>query len=292
MRTGRLVLASAVIALSLGFVSAPADAAAPRDQGWWTVTNPVPAPDVPARGLLVQAGGGGAPTAFGAVLYELDPGTTAYTLTLAIAPNTASTPTATLQVCPLLQPIVHPDQGGPMSNAPPYDCSRKASAAPDGNNYKFDAASLANDRVVAVAILPTGPLDRVVLNPPDDASLATQAGSAAPDSSSLSTDTVPAPTSDAVPAGDLSTSTAPVGDSSAAISLPGVTGDASSSVAPAPASVPPPTAQASNGGAFVPAVSSGPEEATPILVILLIVGALGAVFLWLYAGRERTAVVV
>src|SRR5216117_3165992 len=104
----------------MGLTAGPAGATAPRDQGWWTVTNPLPAPpDVPARGLLVQGGGGGAPTAFAAVLYELEPGATASTLTLAIAPNTATTPSATLQLCALLQPIVHPEQGGPTTDAPP-----------------------------------------------------------------------------------------------------------------------------------------------------------------------------
>jgi hypothetical protein len=193
-------------------------------------------------------------------------------------------------VCPLLQPIVHPDQGGPTSNAPPYDCSRKASAAPEGNNYKFDAAGLANGQVVAVAILPTGPVDRVVLNAPDDASLATQQGSADASPAPVD-DSVAAPTdAGSAPTGDLSTSTAPIGgDSTAPFSLPGGTGDASSSVAPTPAAVPPATAGASSAGAFVPAVSTGPEKATPLLVILLIAGAVGAAALWLYAGSQRPA---
>jgi len=195
VRRPLLALASAwVVALvAVGVAAAPAGAAAPRDQGWWTSlaapsapgapvalpaapVNPI-APDVPARGLLVQAGGGGAPTAFSALLYELDPGTTAGALTLAVTPQSVTTPTATLQVCRLLSPINHPEQGGPIGDAPPYDCSHKATATPTANTYKFDVAGLVTDGLVAVAILPTGPTDRVVLNAPDNSSLQTQAGS-------------------------------------------------------------------------------------------------------------------
>src|SRR5207253_242273 len=125
----RLLLAAAAAVMALGVVPTAAHADAPRDQGWWTVTNPLPAPpDVPARGLLVQGGGGGAPTAIAAVLYELDSGATAGTLTLAVAPNSATTPGATLQLCPLLQPINHAEQGGPMADAPPYNCGHKVTA--------------------------------------------------------------------------------------------------------------------------------------------------------------------
>ena len=66
-------LIGAIAIATIGLTSVPAAADAPRDQGWWTVTNPLPPlPDVPARGLLVQGGGGGAPTAVAAILYELE----------------------------------------------------------------------------------------------------------------------------------------------------------------------------------------------------------------------------
>src|SRR5437660_854289 len=83
--------------------------------------SPPAPPDVPGNDLLIQGGGGGAPPAFAAVLYELGPGSTVTNLTLTIAPNSAMTPSTTLQICPLLQPINHPEQGGPMSDAPPYN---------------------------------------------------------------------------------------------------------------------------------------------------------------------------
>ena len=55
----RVLLAWAVVVAAIGLASAPARADAPRDHGWWTLTNPggppttPPAPpDVPAGGLL------------------------------------------------------------------------------------------------------------------------------------------------------------------------------------------------------------------------------------------------
>src|SRR3954454_18656181 len=91
-----LLLASTAAVLAVGLVPTAARASAPRDQGWWTVTKPggtqglpvaVPGPpDVPARGLLIQAGPS-TPSAYAALLSELDPGTTAGKLTLAVAPN-------------------------------------------------------------------------------------------------------------------------------------------------------------------------------------------------------------
>jgi hypothetical protein len=281
----RVLLTLATAALALGVVSTPAHAAAPRDQGWWTATNPIPAPpDVPPRGLLVQAGPNG-PSAFAAVLYELEQGTTAGMLTLAIAPNSLSTPSATLMVCPLLQAIVHPEQGGPMSNAPPYDCSRKATAAPTGTNYQFDASGLVTDRLVAVAILPNGPVDRVVLDAPDANSLATQAGLTDTAAPPADFSTGIAPTESPVPVADVAPGFTEAGSApSFDVALPGVSNTGPSSVAPAPAAAPAGSSDA--GGTFLPALSEGPEDATPLLVILLVIGTIGAGALWFYAGRE------
>jgi len=290
------LLTWAMSALAIGLTSTPAGADAPRDQGWWTVTNPgglptaPPAPpDVPAKGLLVQGGGGGAPTAFAAVLYELTPGSTAGTLTLTLAPNSAMTPSTTLQLCSLLQPINHPDQGGPMSDAPPYDCAHKVTAAPapDGK-YQFDASGLVSNGLVAVAILPTGPVDRVVLSAPDANSLATEQPptAATPGANDAAATAAAEPTpSAAVLPGNLGAGAAP----RAEVSLPGVAAAGPSSVAPTPASVP---ARPSTAGGFIPTVSSGPEEAAPLMVLLLVAGSLGAAGLWLYAGRQRADAVV
>jgi len=295
LRRPLLALASAwlVAAVAVGVAAAPAHALAPRDQGWWTVTNPgiagapatVPGPpDVPARGLLVQAGGGGAPTAFAALLYELDPGTTAGSLTLAVAPQSVTTPTATLQVCRLLSPINHPEQGGPMGDAPPYDCSRKATAAATANAYKFDVAGLVTNGLVAVAILPTGPTDRVVLNAPDASSLATQAGSSA---DTGSTSDVGAPSTDAPISSDVGSS-APLGGSAlSSDAVPPVTVGESAIASPSPAVAPKGPASASSLP-FIPTSTTGHDNATPLAVILLIVLALMGAGLWTYAGRQRT----
>ncbi len=281
----------AVAVTTIGLMAAPAGAAAPRDQGWWTVTSaglPVPtAPDVPPRGLLVQGGGGGSPTAVAAVLYELDPGTTATTLTLTVAPSSATTPSATLQACPLLQPIVHPEQGGPMTDAPSYNCGRKATAAPQGNSYRFDVSGLASDSIVAVAILPNGPVDRIVLSEPDSNSLATQPGSAAATPSADDAASAAVPSSPDTAASFDGSLGSPATDNSAygGVSLPGVaTGP--SSVAPAPAAVPS-RSDGSSSIPFFPTATSAPEKAAPLAVVLVVAGALAGAALWMYAGRQR-----
>jgi hypothetical protein len=290
----RVLFATVIVIASIGLAGSAARADAPRDVGWWTVTNPggLPAappapPDVKAGDLLIQGGGGGAPTAYAALLYELDPVATAGNLTLATAPNSGTTPSTTLQVCQLLQPINHPEQGGPMSDAPPYNCAHKATAAPgtDGK-YQFNAADLVSNGLVAVAILPTGPVDRVVLSAPDANSLTTQpgpAGSPLPDSSAAiaPTDTgaVPLPDTSGLAAGTSPGFTE---------GLPGAA-VGPTSVSPAPAATP---ASPNSSGIFVPTVSAGPEKATPLLVVLFIVAGLGGVGLWLYAGRQRDGVAV
>jgi hypothetical protein len=227
------------------------------------------------------------------VLYELDPSATAGNLTLTVAPNSLTTPSATLQLCPLLQPVNHPDEGGPMSDAPPYNCAHKVTAAPgsDGKSYQFDASGLLTDHVVAVAVLPTGPADRVVLNAPDANSLTTQPGTAGTGSSVADTSTGTAPADTA--AAPLADSTSGLGASASpglADGLPGAPAAGPTSVSPAPAAASP----ASNGvgGAFIPAVSSGAEKATPLLVVLFILGGLGGAALWLYAGRQRAGAAV
>jgi hypothetical protein len=289
----RLVFAAVAAVMTLGVLPTAAHADAPRDKGWWTVTNPggLPAappapPDVPADGLLIQGGGGGAPTAYAALLYELPQGSTAGNLTLTIAPNSATTPSTTLQVCPLLQPINHPEAGGPIADAPPFNCAHAVTAAPgaDAKGYQFQAAGLVADGLVAVAILPTGPVDRVVLSAPDAGSLTTQesidSSSSGTDNSANPSDAAPAPLSDAT-SGLQNTGASP----SLADSLPGASAAGPSSVSPAPAATP--NAQTGVGGAFVPAVSAGPEKATPLLVILFVAAGLGGAVLWLYAGRQR-----
>jgi hypothetical protein len=280
--------------MAMGVTAAPAAADAPRDQGWWSATSvavpgapvAVPAaPDVPAGGLLVQGGLGGPPTAYAALVYELGQGVGAQTLTLPVAPNSLTTPSTALQLCQLLQPINHPEQGGPLTDAPPYNCAKQVTAAPsaDGKTYQFAVSGMTTDQILAVAILPTGPADRVVLSAPDGNSLATQ--SAPVETGPSATDTgfaaeaIPALPSDAIAASPLI-----AGPTSA--DVPALT--AGPSVATPPRAGGPSDA----GGAFVPVVSARPAKATPLLVVLLVAGALGGAALWLYAGRQRSETAV
>jgi hypothetical protein len=191
-----------------------------------------------------------------------------------------------LEVCRLLQPINHPEDGGPLTDGPPYDCSRKATAAPTANSYKFDVSGMAADKVLAVAILPTQPTDRVVFSPPDDSSLATQGGSTADTGSGVS-DTGPAGASDSVPAlgSDIAgSSSAPVGGGLSSDSTPSVAVGDSTIATPSPGVSP--TGPANNLP-FVPAATAAPEKATPIAVILLVLGTIGGGLLWAFAGRQR-----
>jgi hypothetical protein len=269
-------------ALVIGLTPDPSVADAPRNQGWWTVTNPVPAPpDVPANGLLVQAGGGGAPTAFAAVLYELGPDTTAATLTLTVAPNSVTTPSATLEVCPLLQPITHAEQGGPMSDAPPYNCGRQVTAAPTADGkYQFDAARLVTDRVVAVAILPTGPVDRVVLSEPDANSLATRTSQVDADpTAGITTADSLASAADTAPSSDTASGIPSTGASAPLdVGAPGASATGPLSVVPPPA--------AGDGNTFVPVATASVAKATPLLVLLFVASGLVVAALWLFAGQS------
>jgi len=265
----------------------PAAADAPRDQGWWTLTNPLPTPpDVPAGGMLVQAGLG-SPASFAALVYEVEPGASAVTLTLTVAPNSATTPSSILQLCPLTGPIAHPEQGGPLADAPAYKCDLNVTAGPasNGKDYQFSVSGLVSDGLLAVALLPNGSSDRVVLSSPDTNSLSTQQTSvlgATPPPAA--TDTLGASGSvSGPPAEGVSPGVAapPLGPGA----LPGVDTPGSPAVSPAPGTAR--TGPPDPRGAFVPAVSRGPEEATPVLVLLLVVGALAGAGLWLYAGRQR-----
>jgi hypothetical protein len=286
-------LAALLALATMPLTSFPALAAAPRDQGWWTATNPggLPAqppapPDVAAGDLLIQ-GGPSAPTAFAALIYELDPGVTASTLTLSVAPNSLTTPSGGIQLCQLITPIAHPDQGGPLSDAPAYNCSKNVIATPDssGKAYKFDVSGMMTDRLVAVALLPSLPVDRIVLSPPDNNSLATQGGGDAGTATSVDAG-LGAGASDqsgALPSDSASSSPFVASPSGGDFSTPAVGATAASSPGAAAA----PAGSSNLGGTFVPVASSHPSKATPLLVLLFVVAGLGGAALWLYAGRQR-----
>lgn len=179
----------------------------PQQQGWWwqgnagsqqgLPTGAPPPPDVPAKGLLIEGGPGSsrgsgdacsplaaAPTtacnAYGALAFAVPDGSAGATITLHVSDASGTgeapeaTPGSTLELCPLKSPSLNAEEGGPMADGPSFDCTHSAIAAanPDGHTYVFNVSRLpVNDGVLAVAVLPTAPTDRVVLNAPDGQAL-------------------------------------------------------------------------------------------------------------------------
>jgi hypothetical protein len=287
----RLLLCLAVLpgALLLLSYASPetARADAPSQQGWWTVTNPggLPTPslsagpDVPAKGLLVE-GGGQKPSAIAALIYPLSQGATVSDLTLKVAPNTITTTGVTLQVCPLVSSTINAQEGGPMADAPQYDCAHQTTATPHGSSYQFNVASLASAGTLAVAILPTKGSDRVVFDQPDASSLAVRAAAAlTPESSPNSVATAatsPAPATLGGPSPSPAASPAvALGPAPAAVSSPALATPAQNNAA---------TAQQSPTG-FLPAHSSGGGGTNPAAVAAVLAGLLLAGGLWLFAGH-------
>ena len=310
-----LVLAASalVAAVSFGFGST-ARADAPSSQGWWTSANPgsvgglgapavTPAPpDVPSNGLLVQGGatsaagvGNAGAIAYAALTYDVPAGATAGKLTLTVAPNSVTTPSTTLELCPLTIQSFQSEAGGPMSDAPSYNCTNNVTAAQASNSYQFNVSSLVSSGVLSLAILPTSPTDRVVLSQPDAQSLAVQA---------TSDTTVAFPTDTGGSSGGLGSTagtgtgssagigSAPV-DTSGATQVP--TGVAATPVASAPLSptlaqpksTPNPSTSGANAALVTPAASSsGPKAWVGVifLVVLLLAAAL-----WMGAGRSAGA---
>lgn len=175
-RTMIVGFASVVLAFS---PAGPAWADGPTVQGWWTTTTPLAtpgsppvsgsttAPDVPPRGLLVQAvDSPTAPTAFAALAFTIQNPESPRKLTLHIAPNSLTTPMSELKVCPLTSRQFKPTQGGPMSEAPKFDCARSVVASPTNGTYSFDLAKFPVVTGLNVALLPVAAGDRVVLTQP------------------------------------------------------------------------------------------------------------------------------
>ena len=188
-------LSAAIVLVLVGtmdFATRTATAESPDHQGWWTTSNPGPSPeglptpaylappDVPPSGLLVQ-GGPNSPNAYAALIYQLPKGATLGQLTLKVDSNAATTSGTTLLVCPLVYPTIKAEQGGPMADAPQYNCAKKATAQPSGTSYRFDVAPLVSGGALTVAILPTNITDRVVFDQPGADSLALQSTTSAPE---------------------------------------------------------------------------------------------------------------
>jgi hypothetical protein len=280
-------------------VASSAGAEAPDQQGWWTQTNPglgsqtglevpatpVPA-DVPSNGLLLEGGSSpDSPIAYAALVYQLPVGANATSLTLIVATGSASTPASTLQICALVTPYLNTEQGGPMGDAPAYDCSHSATAGPsaDGTSYRFQVAPLVTDGNLAIAILPTAMTDRVVLDQPD--------------SNSLTVTAKPTPTNPAESAPDTVTgvgsttegATSPAGanlSSADATSVPSDTSQ-SPSLADTANATTQPAVVAPTGGPFTAITSNGAGSRSVIPSILALIASAAAAVLWAAAGRTR-----
>ena len=172
-----------VVAAAVWFVPATtATAVAPARQGWWKAPGPLDglglgavsglgAPDtadVPDGGLLVAGGAStGQPDAVAALAFPLGGGAVTGPLRLVPDPNAASVPGSALMACPLDRPEFTPAEGGPMAEAPPFDCFSGAAATVDGEGaYLFDVSAIVRDGSVAVALVPTRSTDRVVFSAP------------------------------------------------------------------------------------------------------------------------------
>ena len=174
----RLAAVVVLVAAAVGGFASPASADAPTAQGWWNAANmglaqPPDPPDVPSDGLLLQGGLSG-PSAYAALSFTLPVDTTAASLTLDVA-STATQATA-VQAC-VAKPGWKPAQGGPMADAPAYDCARSVPAvlSADSKHLVFrDVSGLATlDGALSVALVP-GDSDRVALAKPAASALAVQ----------------------------------------------------------------------------------------------------------------------
>jgi hypothetical protein len=238
------------------------------------------------EGPSISAGPSSPPVAYAGLVYYLPLGGSASTLTLTVAAHSVTTPKATLELCPLTNPVLNPEQGGPSSDAPPYDCTHNVSAAPNaaGSAYAFQVSQLVSDGSLAVAILPTNPTDRVVFDQPDANSLAVQS----PPVSSLPQTQSPSPGATPISATEI-----PIPEALPTFGISQFGPQPSPSPAAAPPAPAPPTpsapAQASSRTySAIPAfgVFNG-DNASPLTVALVVAGLSGGAALWFMTGRRR-----
>lgn len=295
----RLTVAGASAALGLALVptaAAPVAAATSVESGWWTSV-PVPAPD--ADGELLVQGGLAEPAAFAAVGYELEADEDVTGLVLTVTDGSATTPGSTLRACPLTQGF-QSGSGQPMEEAPAYDCALEVTAevSDDGTTYSFDLTSLQGAEALGVAVLPSVPTDRVVLQSPGpDAVESTGASADSPSGSPGPFDTFggPTPPSETAPPSDA-------GSTGGGLTLRPATPSVSPGAPPEAAPVADdastetgPTEQAASTGPALqapPAVAAAASNGGPIpLLGAMLLAGLTAT-LWLRAGRGETTPLV
>jgi hypothetical protein len=167
------VVALAVLGLTPA-QSAMAESPTEVVHGWWTQAAAAPgvpgalvAPDAPTEGLVVQGGADGVgPISFAALAFSYEAGSVPTVLRLPLASGSVAAGTA-LQACAVLGPV-NPASGGPMSEAPSYDCSAAVPATVEADAVTFDVSALATSAdELKVALLAAGPGDRIVFAKPD-----------------------------------------------------------------------------------------------------------------------------
>ena len=185
-RPAALVVLIVVTAFAVVGGDTAATAASPSRQGWWKVGLPLAdlgvgglgnlrdpqGLDVPDGGLLVQGGPTvDQPAAYAAVAFELGTASVSGPLRLVPVADAVSVPGSRLIACPLDDPSFVPEDAGVIATGPRYTCSSAVPATVDGSTYVFDVAGLRQGDTLAVAILPSGPTDRVVFARPNDDTL-------------------------------------------------------------------------------------------------------------------------
>lgn len=267
--------------------------------GWWTAATPVIYPDVPPDGLVVHGGSSpDAPLAYSAVGFEVDPQVTSVSLRLSVAPGSASTPGASVAACPLTGASFSPARGGPLSDAPPFDCTTRVTAGPsaDGSTYRLDLTSLVREGGVAVAVVPTAAGERVVFSAPTPS--AVEVAEPPTGAGAVAGPVGPAEPGAVAPSG---------GDGDAGASAVAITGGADSLVLPPPPAVPEAAAPAppevpravgapGSGGtgttvagagevAQAPTVAAATERTSGVAAAAFAGLAVFAALLWFLAGR-------
>ncbi len=186
--------AVALVLITVGAGSASAGTSVtlgPDVVGWWSVTNVHPAlpalvpPDAGSRDLYVagaqglpSAAGPAGPVAIAALGFRLPEGATVDALELRLAGT--HPPAVTLTACRALRPFTSA-YAGAWADAPTYDCTDAGTAqlAADGTVLIEGVERLRRGRDLAVVLVP-GPLDRVVVAPPDDETLTATTPAVAP----------------------------------------------------------------------------------------------------------------
>lgn len=295
-----VIWAGAAAVVAIGPTVARADP--PQQQGWWTAANPGGSPanpataqaDVPPDGLLVQAGpvNPTSPcgcTAYAGLVYELTDGVTASDLTLKVAPNSATTPVATLELCTLVNPTLNAEQGGPLGDAPAYDCKDHATASlgSGDSSFTFHVGSLVSDGILAVAVLPGDSTSRVVLSKPDSSALATTAstsvaGTTFTGSSNAGTSTANGGGSTSSGGGGSTLGGPPPPSPPSQPAVGGTGAGQTPVVAPSPSSSAPALAASP-----VASASTAGNGSTPVAAVILVAGLAVGAALWALAGRGR-----